>query len=97
VIIFFDMNMGEGNNPNNHNWTYVEGDGPHTLGNHERVTLHISTQQTQSVNPANRRAERVDRPLQVGKKYCMTVWSRTSPGGCRSAQHSSWKCAVVQP
>jgi hypothetical protein len=97
VIIFFDMNMGDGNNPERQNWTYVEGDGPHTLGNHERVTFRITTQQTERVNPANRRAERVDRPLEVGRKYCMTVWARTSPGGCRSVQHSSWQCATVQP
>jgi len=97
VTVYFDMNMGDGNNPSDHNWTYVEGEGPHALANHERLTLRISTQQTQRVNPANRRAEKVDRPLEAGRKYCMTVWSRTSPGGCRSAQHSSWKCAVVQP
>jgi hypothetical protein len=97
VIVYFDMNMGDGNNPAGQNWTYVEGDGPHTLGNHERVTYHITVQQTESVNPANRRAQMVDRPLVVGKKYCMTVWARTSPGGCRSAQHSSWQCATVMP
>jgi hypothetical protein len=97
VIIYFDMNMGERNNPEGHNWTYVEGDGPHRLGNHERVTFRITTQQTERTNPANRRAERVNRPLEVGKTYCMTVWARTSPGGCRSNQHSSWQCATVQP
>ena len=97
VTIYFDMNMGDANNPNGHNWTYVEGDGPHALGNHERVSFRITTQQTKRVNPANRRADRVDRPLVIGKRYCMTVWSRTSPGGCRSAQHSSWQCATVQP
>jgi hypothetical protein len=91
------MNMGDGNNPNGNNWTYVEGAGPYHLCNHERVTLTISTSQTQQVNPANRRANLVDRPLVVGKKYCMTVWSRTSPGGCRSGQHSSWQCATVRP
>lgn len=95
--MYFDMNMGDGANPNGNNWTYVEGEGPHTVGNHERITLHISTQQLQQVNPANRRSERVDRPLEVGKRYCMTVWARTSPGGCRSAQHSSWQCATVMP
>ena len=97
LTLYFDMNMGDAGNPANHNWTYVEDDGPHTLGNHERVTLRITTEQTQRTHPANRRAERIDRPLQPGKRYCMTVWARTSPGGCRSGQHSSWQCATVLP
>jgi hypothetical protein len=97
ITIFFDMNLADANDPANHNWTYVEGDGPHVLGNHERLTFIVSTEQTQRVNPANRRSERVDRPLQVGKKYCVTVWSRTLPGGCRSGDHSSWQCATVRP
>ena len=44
VTIYFDMNMGDGNNPNGQNWTSVEGDGPHALGNHERVSFRITTQ-----------------------------------------------------
>jgi hypothetical protein len=97
VTMYFDMNMGDGNNPQAHNWTYVEDAGPYNLCYHQRVTLVITRQQTQQVNPANRRADLVDRPLVVGKNYCMTVWARTSPGGCRSRLHSSWQCATVRP
>lgn len=73
VTIYFDMNMGDGNNPNGNNWTYIEGAGPYQLCNYERVTLAISTSQTQQVNPANRRNNLVDRPLVVGKKHCSGV------------------------
>ncbi len=95
--LWFDMNMGDGNSPESHNWTYIENDGPHALSNHERVTLVIRTMQTQQVNPVNRAAALVDRPLKIGAKYCMTVWARVGPNDCRSRVHSSWQCAVVQP
>ena len=94
--VWFDINMKERNTPPNQDWSFVENDGPHALGNHERIEFRVNVQQTEHINPANRRADRLDRPLIANQVFCMRVWSRVG-GGCRSTQSSSWHCAVVAP
>jgi hypothetical protein len=76
VQVWFDINMKENGTPPNQDWSFRENDGPHALGNHERIAFPVSVQQTEHINPANRRAERVNRSLIANRVYCMRVWSR---------------------
>lgn len=94
--MYFDINIKEAGAPDSQQWTYIENDGPHPLGYHEKMEYVITVQQTRHINPANFNAQRVDRPLQSNRAYCFRVWARTE-GGCRSDSSSSWKCGTVVP
>ena len=96
IRMYFDINVKEVGAPDNQQWTYIENDGPHALGYHEKMEYVITVQQTRHINSANFNVQRVDRPLQPNRAYCFRVWARTE-GGCRSDSSSSWKCGTVAP
>ena len=95
--LYFDIEMKERGTPDSQGWAYIENDGPHPLGYKEKMHYTITVQQTRHINDVNLKARRVNQPLVAGKTYCLRVWCRVSPNGCRSKFPSSWQCVTVNP